>query len=88
MHEARRTVAWLIFDIRQNLLVRFLHYRSVFLVGTVVGATALCGCSGFKYSEPPAQKLGEPSDAERQRQADRRAQQLGEKPKPVDYSRK
>lgn len=63
------------------------HFRALVLAVALAGATALCGCSGLRFAEPPASQIGEPRDAERQRQADRKAQQLGEKPKPVDYSR-
>lgn len=61
--------------------------RALVLVVALAGATALGGCSGFKFAAPPAPQIGEPLDAERQRQADRKADQLGEKPRPVDYSR-
>jgi hypothetical protein len=66
----------------------FRHSHSIILVVTLIGAVAITGCRGVKFSQPSAPQLGEPSDAERQRQADSQARQLGEKPTPVDYSRK
>lgn len=62
--------------------------RFITLVAALIGVIVLCGCAGFSYSEPPPPKLGEPSETERQRRADTKAQQLGEKPTPVDHSRK
>jgi len=52
-----------------------------------LGSVLFAGCSGSRLSAPPASKIGEPSNDERQRQADRKAQQLGQKPAPVDYTR-
>lgn len=53
----------------------------------LVASVLFTGCRGFRFSEPPASKIGERSDDERQRQADRKAMQLGEKPTPVDHTR-
>ncbi len=47
----------------------------------------LAGCSVFKFSQPPSRQIGEPSNDEQQRQADRKALQTGQKPQPVSHTR-
>ncbi|MBX3735742.1 MAG: hypothetical protein KF715_03550 [Candidatus Didemnitutus sp.] len=61
------------------------------IVGLVVWcalASALfTGCRGVRFSESTRPKIGERSEDDRQRQADQKAMQLGQKPAPVNYTR-
>lgn len=61
--------------------------RRVFVAAlAVTGVLVLTGCLGSK-SAVPERRYDEASRAERQKAADRKADQLGEKPMAVDHSR-
>jgi hypothetical protein len=53
---------------------------------TLTGVLVLTGCQGSKTAAPE-RRYDDASRAERQKAADRKADQLGEKPMPIDHSR-
>ncbi len=57
------------------------------IVWCALAAALFPGCRGARFSDQATPKIGERTNDERQRQADRKAMQLGQKPTPVSHTR-